>query len=235
MIVKRNNAEGGVQGVGITAANSGGARSGDAFDVVATNAGHTYDTFPGRTPQGGAMNFNTVNPTGVAYSEWSITLLEFWGSCYASFYPNPIDGGGAASGQMIFIQALGAGDAQAASIGYNTVTGKVGVAGQGAPVYSTGTAPNYVTWMRIDWHFRIHASTGLAEARVYFDANKYTYETITYGGTDTLGTIAKFRIGDVGGSPPGYRFVVYDDIIIDDRNWVDRNVHPTSSMGRKLS
>lgn len=231
--ILQNTFEGGTNGTGITAGNSGGL-SGDAFNVL-TLAGTpvstaTYINTPDRpAPSESTLvaRLNTVGSTsGAAYFQWTTALTnfppsgaknEFWARAYIYV----------ATAATLRFFGLRNGTTQVGGWGYiNNTTRNIVIrdsAGAASAVMGTGTPVN--AWYRVEWYY--NRTTGNVEIRLYLRPNDTTYdESLTATGL-SLGASGWDRF-DFGPHTAGADIYV-DDYAVSTSGWIGPNPYPSET------
>ncbi|WP_242890295.1 hypothetical protein [Actinomadura litoris] len=159
-----NGAEGGSNGVTVSAANSGGA-SGNAFDSTVGTPTITYDSAQAR----GTLAYKVVAGASAQQLVWSSSMgtqAELWGRLYlySSGAPN------SSNGLIRFLT----GGSQAARLRYET-TGALAIADSGnSPEFTTTNALATGQWTRVEFHIQFIATNAVVELRLYNSADSTT-------------------------------------------------------------
>jgi hypothetical protein len=163
------NAEGGTNGVTVSAANSGGA-SGNAWDSVVGTPTITYDNAQAL----GTLAYKVVASTTAQQVVWAAshgTQSETWGRVY--LWSN-----GAPTGVTGIIRWL-VGGAQTARLRYES-TGVLTLsdAGNAAEIATVSAIPTN-QWVRIEWHILFAVTTGVCDLRYYSGDSTTAIESLT--------------------------------------------------------
>jgi hypothetical protein len=159
-----NNAEGGTNGVTVSAANSGGA-SGNAWDSVAGTPTITYDNAQAL----GTLAYKVVASTTAQQVVWAAshgTQSETWGRLYLWSNANP-------TGVTGIVRWL-VGGSQTARLRLET-TGVLTLAdaGNAAEIATVSGIPTG-QWVRVEWHIQFAVTTGVCDLRTYNNADSTT-------------------------------------------------------------
>lgn len=192
---RANSAEGGTNGVAVTAANSGGT-SGDAFSADATASATCSFTADNTHPAHGSLGYKVVlgGTAGESYVYWTdpYPKAAYWHRAYLYWTANP--------GAVTSIFRALSGTTVRASVVVNA-TGNIvlrDAAGTGQAT-STNTIPLNATW-RIEAYIKGDAAAGQIEAKIFSSPDSTTpLETVTTAANiNTGGTIDRTRIGHAG-------------------------------------
>ncbi len=205
------SAEGGSNGTGITAGNSGGA-SGDAFESVSLGAGATaiYDnaqahngSLAAKLATGGSAADCSLNYGSAIGSQ---PTVYFRAHVYMTANPGTshrlIDAWDSGSGQLCF--AI-----------YLTSSGQLmSVNTAGSTIQTMSASVNLGSWFRVEVMLIGHASTGQVEVKLFNTADSTTpTETITStANQNTRGSANNFRFGAAGDPLPASRTLWLDDL-----------------------
>lgn len=188
-----NSLEGGTNGTGITAGNSGGA-SGNAFDAVTGGGSITYSNV---TAAHGVLSAEVANASNQAYAAWrasltatSIATVWFRVYCYLTANPPSL---------WTVMRPESGSAARAAEFGV-TASGNIQALNQsGASVHTGSATVPLSTWFRIEGFCTGSATVGQVSWNLYNvkDSTSPT-ETYTSAATvNTLGTITGIGYGTV--------------------------------------
>jgi hypothetical protein len=153
-----NNAEGGANGVTVSAANSGAA-SGNAWDATVGTPTITYDN----THSLGNLAYKVVAGGSAQQMAWTSashgTQAETWGRIYlwSDGHPSSVTG----------IARFMSGGSQAARLRYES-TGLLTISDSGnSPEFSTAGAIPTGQWIRLEWHIQFVATNATVELRTF--------------------------------------------------------------------
>lgn len=183
MAIQTNTAEGGTNGVTVTAGNSGGA-SGTAFGTVGTGAGGAI-IYSNEQAAHGTLSWKCTPGTGAQTMLWNQTGS---GAVFSTRFYVYLTGYPSAETQWHLVQTSGG----ALVAGMNlTTAGKLKVFNSAATTLATFT--NSVplnTWTRITLFGTINATTGSVTAKMYPGDSLTATETQAFTNTNTGSTDA---------------------------------------------
>lgn len=205
------SAEGGTNGAGITAGNSGGA-SGDAFESVSLGAGATavYDN-----TQAHSGSLSAKLATGGSAADCSLNYGTALGAQTQVFYRAYVWMSANPAGNHRLFDAWDSGSGQLCFAVYLTTTGKLmSVNTAGSTIQTTTASVNLSAWSRIETMLVGDATTGQVEVKLYNSPGSSTpTETITSAANqNTRGSANNYRFGSAGDPMPAGRTLWLDDL-----------------------
>jgi hypothetical protein len=216
------NAEGGTNGVTVTAGNSGGA-SGDAFDSVPIAAGGTFTYSSTQVAEGTLSYHITTDATGEAvYGEYKASIgtqplwfftIDLWLSAFPAHNHRVITFVTGASSLAGYIQLTTAGNVQ-------LVNAAAGVMAQLTGTWTAGQ------WFRVAGFILGDASVGQGELRFYAGKNDGAPAEVhtSAANQNTGGTITAIRPG-VGAAVASVDYY-WDRLRLTTTAYVDQNASP---------
>lgn len=215
-----NNAEGGTDGVALSAANSGGA-SGDAFDVVAAATGSGGSmVYSIDHPADGSLGWKNTDPTVSGFPveiRWTTsvgTITECYGRIY--IYRATLDSG--VANRIFMVRSTGSRRAEVTTDG----TGKLrAINSANATVATAAAALPLNELVRVEFHYLASATVGRIEIKYFHGHDVASIEDIAIGVNADTGADANEILIAGKGSAVATGYVWYLDAArISTTGWV---------------
>lgn len=221
--IRKNNAEGGSNGVGVTIDNAGGI-SGTTWDSIAGIAGSATFTFD-NTHARGTLSYKVNATSGdtdwIAWTSAFGTQTTYFGRVYIYVTAVPTN--------TYLFHRMMTGTSVEGSLGYSS-SGKVLMRDSAGTLMATTTG-NLTTnaWNRVEWKFICNASTGSGIIRTYTSDPDAASASFTE-------EVASTAAWNTGSGSDGYRFGRIAAVAQVDTFWLDNmGVSSIDWLGPALS